>query len=99
MYKSSRAFDANERVQRYRKSVSAVHENILLFKGFLGPTLKDNDALQSVGMRAARAAGVIVDSAGKLRCPPIHRHANVKLLGSECGNSGCASSECSATIC
>jgi hypothetical protein len=76
MYKSSRAFDANERVQRYRKSVSAVHENILLFKGFLGPTLKDNDALQSVGMRAARAAGVIVDSAGKLRCPPGTPNAN-----------------------
>jgi hypothetical protein len=76
MYKSSRAFDANERVQRYRKSVSAVHENILLFKGFLGPTIKDNDALQSVGMRAARAAGVIVDSAGKLRCPPGTPNAN-----------------------
>jgi hypothetical protein len=53
-----------------------VHENILLFKGFLGPTLKDNDALQSVGMRAARAAGVIVDSAGKLRCPPGTPNAN-----------------------
>lgn len=76
MYKSSRAFDANERVQQYRKSVYAVHENILLFKGFLGPTLKDNDALQSVGMRAARAAGVIVDSAGKLRCPPGTPNAN-----------------------
>jgi hypothetical protein len=76
MYKSSRAFDANERVQRYRKSVSAVHENILLFKGFLGPTLKDNDGLQSVGIRAARAAGVIVDSAGKLRCPPGTPNAN-----------------------
>ena len=53
-----------------------MHENILLFKGFLGPTLKDNDALQSVGMRAARAAGVIVDSAGKLRCPPGTPNAN-----------------------
>lgn len=76
MIKSSRAFDANERVAEYRKSVAAVQENVLLFKGFLGPTVKDKPELTSVGQRAARAAGVIVDSLGKLRCPPGTPNAN-----------------------
>lgn len=76
MIKSSRAFDANERFFEYLKSVSVVQQNVLLFKGFLGPTIKDNDGLQTVGMRAARAAGVIVDSLGKLRCPPGTPNAN-----------------------
>ena len=76
MIKSSRAFDANERVAEYRKSVAAVQENVLLFKGYLGPTVKDKPELTSVGERAARAAGVIVDSLGKLRCPPGTPNAN-----------------------
>jgi hypothetical protein len=76
MIQSSRAFDANERVAEYRKSVAAVQENVLLFKGFLGPTVKDKPELTSVGQRAARAAGVIVDSLGKLRCPPGTPNAN-----------------------
>ena len=76
MIQSSRAFDANERVAEYRKSVAAVQENVLLFKGFLGPTVKDRPELTSVGHRAARAAGVIVDSLGKLRCPPGTPNAN-----------------------
>jgi hypothetical protein len=76
MIKSSRAFDANERVFEYLNSISVVQENVLLFKGFLGPTIKDNDGLQTVGVRAARAAGVIVDSLGKLRCPPGTPNAN-----------------------
>lgn len=76
MSKSSRAFDANERVAEYKKSVSVVQENLLLFKGFLGPTIKDRPDLNSVGTRAARAAGVIVDAAGKLRCPPGTPNAN-----------------------
>lgn len=76
MIKSSRAFDANERVAEYRRSVAMVQENILLFKGFLGPTIKDRPDLDSVGARAARAAGVIVDAAGKLRCPPGTPNAN-----------------------
>lgn len=74
--KSSLAFDANERVQAYKKSVSSVHDNVLLFKGFLGPSLKDKPELSSVGARAARAAGVIVDELGKLRCPPGTPNAN-----------------------
>lgn len=76
MNKSSRAFDANERVAEYRKSVAVIQENLLLFKGFLGPTIKDRSDLDSVGTRAARAAGVIVDAAGKLRCPPGTPNAN-----------------------
>lgn len=76
MSKSSRAFDANERVAEYRKSVAVVQDNLLLFKGYLGPTIKDNPNLSSVGSRAARAAGVIVDSLGKLRCPPGTPNAN-----------------------
>ena len=76
MNKSSRAFDANERVAEFRKSVSVVQDNLLLFKGYLGPTIKDNPSLNSVGTRAARAAGVIVDAAGKLRCPPGTPNAN-----------------------
>jgi Protein of unknown function (DUF3626) len=76
MIKSSRAFDANERVAEYRKSVAVVQENLLLFKGFLGQTIKDRPDLDSVGIRAARAAGVIVDALGKLRCPPGTPNAN-----------------------
>ena len=76
MSKSSRAFDANERVADYFQSVKVVQDNILLFKGFLGPTIKDKPELGSVGVRAARAAGVIVDAAGKLRCPPGTPNAN-----------------------
>lgn len=76
MNKSSRAFDANERVAEYFQSVKVVQENVLLFKGFLGPTIKDKPELGSVGVRAARAAGVIVDATGKLRCPPGTPNAN-----------------------
>jgi hypothetical protein len=49
----------------------------LEIKGFLGPTLKENPSLRSVGDTAksigtttAEAAGVSVDDTGKLRCPP-----------------------------
>lgn len=76
MIRSSRAFDANERVEHYQKAVMQVQQNALLFKGFLGPTVKDKPELTSVGHRAARAAGVIVDAAGKLRCPPGTPNAN-----------------------
>lgn len=76
MIKSSRAFDANERVAEYLDSVATVQANVFLFKGFLGPTIKDKPELGSVGVRAARAAGVIVDAAGKLRCPPGTPNAN-----------------------
>lgn len=41
----------------------------LKVKGFLGPTLKEDPRLADLGSRAARAAGIDVDNAGKLRCP------------------------------
>lgn len=40
----------------------------LRVKGFLGPTLKEDQRLEDLGTRAARAAGIEVDN-GKLRCP------------------------------
>jgi len=73
---SSLAYTANQRVERYRKSVEFVAEDVLLYKGFLGRSLKEREGLSSVGTRAARAAGVIVDSLGKLRCPPGTPNAN-----------------------
>ena len=73
---SSLAYTANQRVERYRKSVEFIAEDVLLYKGFLGRTLKERDGLPTVGARAARAAGVIVDSLGKLRCPPGTPNAN-----------------------
>lgn len=73
---SSPRFDANTKVENYRKSVAFVDENVLMFKGFLGPSLKDKPEVASVGARAARAAGVIVDNLGKLRCPPGTPNAN-----------------------
>lgn len=73
---SSLAYTANERVERYRKSVEFIAEDVLLYKGFLGRTLKERNGLPTVGARAARAAGVIVDSLGKLRCPPGTPNAN-----------------------
>ena len=38
-------------------------------KGFLGPSLKENIGLPSVGISAARNAGVDVDDDGRMRCP------------------------------
>jgi hypothetical protein len=38
-------------------------------KGFLGPTLKENRGLPSIGARAARNVGVVLDETGKMRCP------------------------------
>lgn len=73
---SSLAYTANQRVERYKKSVEFIAEDVLLYKGFLGRTLKERGSLPTVGARAARAAGVIVDSLGKLRCPPGTPNAN-----------------------
>lgn len=40
-----------------------------LHKGFLGPSLNENQGLPSLGIRAARASGVEIDNTGKMRCP------------------------------
>jgi hypothetical protein len=47
-----------------------------MVKGFLGPTVRDNDKLPSVGQHAARRAGIILDENGKMRCPPGTPNAN-----------------------
>ena len=76
MIRSARAYDANERVVRYQNSISRVQSNILLFKGYLGETVKDKPELPSVGQHSARRAGVIIDAMGKFRCPPGTPNAN-----------------------
>lgn len=49
---------------------------IIKGKAFLGRTLRQHTGVMSVGHRVARAAGVIVDDNGKLRCPPGTPNAN-----------------------
>jgi hypothetical protein len=75
MATSRLAFEANERIERQHKALSVVHDNILLYKGFLGNTIRER-GIATTGMRAARAAGVIVDELGKMRCPPGTPNAN-----------------------
>ena len=68
-------YDANQRTSSLSKAISEVKGNIV-FKGFMGPTIKDDVSLPSLGIRAARSAGVIVDDLGKMRCPPGTPNAN-----------------------
>lgn len=66
---------ANERVKSLTSSISSIREDVVV-KGFLGPSIRENNALPSVGHRAARRAGIIVDDNGKMRCPPGTPNAN-----------------------
>ena len=66
---------ANERIKGLTSAVSAIREQVMV-KGFLGPTVRDNDKLPSVGQSAARRAGIIIDENGKMRCPPGTPNAN-----------------------
>jgi hypothetical protein len=68
-------YDANQRTSSLSKAISEVKSNVV-FKGFMGPTIKDDVSLPSLGIHAARAAGVIVDELGKMRCPPGTPNAN-----------------------
>lgn len=68
-------FDPNKRVIKAVAAFKSIGDEIRL-KGFLGPTLKENNSTPSVGVSAARNAGVIVDDAGKMRCPPGTPNAN-----------------------
>jgi len=63
------AKSANDRVTDYRLSVLSIQDTIMGTKGFLGPDLGAMRGIRSVGAFAARAAGIIVDEAGRLRCP------------------------------
>ena len=66
---------ANERVKSLTSAISAVREQVRV-KGFLGPSIREDDKLPSVGQSAARRAGIIVDENGKMRCPPGTPNAN-----------------------
>lgn len=66
---------ANERIDGFTSAISAVRKNVMV-KGFLGPTVRDDDKLPSVGQSAARRAGIILDENGKMRCPPGTPNAN-----------------------
>jgi hypothetical protein len=66
---------ANERVKSLTSSISAIREDVM-FKGFLGQTMREDRKLPSVGHRAARRAGIIIDENGKMRCPPGTPNAN-----------------------
>lgn len=66
---------ANERIDGFTSAVSVVRTSVMV-KGFLGPTVRDNDKLPSVGQHAARRAGIILDENGKMRCPPGTPNAN-----------------------
>lgn len=68
-------FDPTKRVIKAVAAFKSIGDEIRL-KGFLGPSLKDNDLTPSVGVSAARNAGIIVDDAGKMRCPPGTPNAN-----------------------
>ena len=68
-------FDPTKRVVKAVAAFKSVGDEIRL-KGFLGRTLKENNSTPSVGVSAARNAGVIVDDAGKMRCPPGTPNAN-----------------------
>ena len=66
---------ANERVKSLTSSISAIREDVMV-KGFLGPSLREDRKLPSVGHHAARRAGIIIDENGKMRCPPGTPNAN-----------------------
>lgn len=68
-------FDPTKRVIKAVAAFKSVGDGIRS-KGFLGSSLGDNNAYPSVGVSAARRSGVIVDDAGKMRCPPGTPNAN-----------------------
>lgn len=67
--------DYNKKVESFSSALHGIQRQAR-YKGFLGPSVRDDDKMPSVGTRAARAAGVIVDDLGKLRCPPGTPNAN-----------------------
>jgi hypothetical protein len=66
---------ANERIGSFVSAISDVREQVMV-KGFLGPSIRENNSLPSVGIRAARRAGITVDENGRMRCPPGTANAN-----------------------
>ncbi len=68
-------FDPTTRVKNAVAAFKYVGDGIRT-KGFLGPSLQENNSYPSVGISAARRSGVIVDDAGKMRCPAGTPNAN-----------------------
>lgn len=61
--------DSLEAAAQFTQVKNALYFLEIQSKGFLGPTLRQNN--NSVGMQAARSSGVVVDEMGKLRCPSV----------------------------
>ncbi len=68
-------FDANQRIKSLQDTAD-FHTIRFASKGFLGRTIREDNAVPSVGIRAAIRAGAIPDANGKLRCPPGTPNAN-----------------------
>jgi hypothetical protein len=62
-------FDPTKRVVKAAAAFKSIGEEIRV-KGFLGRTLKENNSTPSVGVSAARRAGVIVDDNWQNAMPP-----------------------------
>ncbi len=73
--KNRRGFNPDARVKDADFAFRILGDSVFT-KGFLGPSLRENNGLPSVGVSAARRAGVIVDENGKMRCPPGTPNAN-----------------------
>jgi hypothetical protein len=73
--KNRRGFNPDARVKDAAFAFRVLSDSVFT-KGFLGPSLRENSGLPSVGVSAARRAGVIVDDNGKMRCPPGTPNAN-----------------------
>ena len=75
LVKNRRGFDPDARIKDADFAFRVLGDSVFT-KGFLGPSLRENRGLPSVGVSSARRAGVIVDDNGKMRCPPGTPNAN-----------------------
>lgn len=73
--KNRRGFNPDARIKDADFAFRVLSDSVFT-KGFLGPSLRENRGLPSVGVSSARRAGVIVDENGKMRCPPGTPNAN-----------------------
>ena len=73
--KNRRGFNPDARVKDAAFAFRVLSDSVFT-KGFLGPSLRENNGLPSVGVSAARRAGVNIGDDGKMRCPPGTPNAN-----------------------
>lgn len=73
--KNRRGFNPDARVEDAAFAFRVLSDSVFT-KGFLGPSLRENNGLPSVGVSAARRAGVNIGDDGKMRCPPGTPNAN-----------------------